>query len=66
MTYKNNLDQTVFLVDSLRTIGYDVVIVNQPTYPENLVQQNPPIIDGGADYIERNAMAHVALYQALK
>ncbi len=66
MTYKNNLDQTVFLVDSLRTIGYDVVIVNQPTYPENQVQQNPPIIDGGADFIERNAMAHVALYQALK
>ncbi|MAB57007.1 MAG: hypothetical protein CL524_05580 [Aequorivita sp.] len=54
-----------FLVPQLRSLGYDIVIVNHPTYPENLVQQNPPIIDGGADYIERNAMAHVALYQAL-
>ncbi|MCF6349749.1 MAG: hypothetical protein L3J23_01800 [Flavobacteriaceae bacterium] len=48
------------LVTNLRALGYDVIIVNHITYERNNVD-----IDGGADYIERNAMAHVALYQHL-
>ncbi len=55
----------VEIIPILRDIGYDVVIVNHPTYPENLVETDPVIIDGGADFIERNAMAHVALYHKL-
>ena len=61
MYYKQGT-RNISLIDSLRTIGYDVVIVNHPIY-----DTPPPVktIDGGADYIERNAMAHIALYQYL-
>ncbi len=44
--------------------GYDVVIVNHPIY-QTMVGGVLTTIDGGADYIERNAMAHVRLYQKL-
>lgn len=48
------------LIPQLRSLGYDVVIVNHPTYTRSGQQ-----IDGGADYIERNALTHVQLYQWL-
>ncbi|MBC2846539.1 T9SS type A sorting domain-containing protein [Winogradskyella flava] len=48
------------LIPTLRNLGYDVVLVNHPTYERNGVT-----IDGGADYIERNAMNHIALYNYL-
>lgn len=60
MTYYNSLEQKEFLIPILRDLGYDVVIVNHPKY-----QMNGVDIDGGADYIERNALAHVKLYQEL-
>ena len=44
----------------LRNLGYDVVVVNHPTHWHNGIR-----IDGGADYIERNALTHVQLYQRL-
>lgn len=45
------------LADDLRALGYDVIILNFPTYsrPDNTV------IDGGVDYIQRNAMILVEL-----
>lgn len=46
------------IIQELRVLGYDVVIVNHPTYMRGNVE-----IDGGADFIQRNAMAHVKLYQ---
>ncbi len=49
------------ILDTLKNLGYDVVIINQPTYTASNGQQ----IDGGADYIERNALTHVSLYKHL-
>ncbi len=45
------------LADDLRNQGYDVVILNFPTYnrPDNT------LINGGVDYIQRNAMILVKL-----
>ena len=59
MIYKDGLDDAP-IIPLLRDLGYDVVIVNHPTYT-----RGTKIIDGGADYIERNAMNHVTLYQHL-
>src|SRR5690554_3627754 len=39
------------LGDSLRSLGYDVIVLNFPEYIINGINR-----DGGADYIERNAM----------
>ena len=47
------------LIEELNTKGYDVVIVNHPIYTSSEGVE----IDGGADYIERNALTHVTLYQ---
>lgn len=49
-----------YLVQDLRALGYDVVMVNHPNYTSN--GKN---IDGGADYIERNAMNLVTLVNTL-
>lgn len=59
MVYYVN-SQPVPLIVELRALGYDVVIVNHPVY-----ERGTKTIDGGADYIERNAMNHVKLYQDL-
>jgi hypothetical protein len=48
------------IIDELRSIGYDVIIVNHPDHWANGFK-----IDGGADYIERNALTHVKLYQQI-
>lgn len=72
--YRENLNNKEFekgnsFADSLRAQGYDVVVLNFPTYQNGSVTfpffgRNivfPKIIDGGADYIERNAMVLVRL-----
>ena len=50
------------LIQVLNQRGYDVVIVNYPTYNSSTTGKK---INGGADFIERNAMAMVALIQKL-
>ena len=60
MTYRNSSGENVQIIPILRNLGYDVVIVNQPTHWANGFK-----MDGGADYIERNALTHVKLYQFL-
>lgn len=45
------------IIPMLTSLDYDVIVVNHPTY-----QRNVPI-DGVADFIERNGLTHVALYQ---
>src|SRR5690625_5027075 len=44
------------LGDSLRSLGYDVIVLN---FPEYKTLENGINRDGGADYIERNAMVLV-------
>ncbi|WNM19225.1 T9SS type A sorting domain-containing protein [Flavobacterium capsici] len=46
------------LADYLRTLGYDIVIINFPTYT---VPSTTTVIDGGADFIQRNAFILVQL-----
>lgn len=53
-------DTKVDLIDDLRSKGYDVIIVNNPTYISSGRK-----IDGGADYIERNALALTRLIRNL-
>jgi pimeloyl-ACP methyl ester carboxylesterase len=46
------------LADYLRSEGFDIVILNFPTYTRT---GTTTIVDGGADYIQRNAFILVAL-----
>ena len=48
------------LADILRNEGFDVVILNAPEYTTG-----SKLIDGGSDYIQRNAMVLAALIQKL-
>lgn len=52
------------IIDELRDLGYDVVVVNHPVYWREINGTNTKI-DGGADYIERNGLNHVSLYQEI-
>ena len=45
------------LADEARDLGYDVVLLNFPVYQ----RANGDIIDGGADYIQRNAFILIEL-----
>ncbi len=60
MVYRNSNNEEVSIISELRGLGYDVVIVNHPIHWANGFR-----IDGGADYIERNGLTHVRLYQYL-
>ncbi|WP_211331800.1 T9SS type A sorting domain-containing protein [Ulvibacter antarcticus] len=58
--YESANGDDVEIIPILNTLGYDVVVVNHPTYNRGSVE-----IDGGADFIQRNAMAHIELYKHL-
>ncbi|MEZ4779822.1 MAG: T9SS type A sorting domain-containing protein, partial [Flavobacteriaceae bacterium] len=63
MMYFDSQGNQKNLIQELNAMGFDIVIVNHPVHQTAV---NGYIkIDGGADYIERNAMGHVALYQRL-
>lgn len=46
------------LADNLRAQGYDIVILNFPNYTR---PNSTTVIDGGVDYIQRNAMVLIEL-----
>ncbi len=54
------------LIPELRKKGYDVIVINNPTYTSTNVAGQTVTIDGGADYIERNAMTLVSYMQKIK
>lgn len=57
----------VDLLQKLRSEGYDVILVNHPTYQTTNLQNGQTVtIDGGAYYIESNAMALIKLLQQTK
>ncbi len=58
----NDGNNDVDLIENLNIKGYDVILVNHPTYSS---LDGGDEIDGGADYIERNALTHVELYKQL-
>lgn len=51
------------IVSELRDEGYDLIIVNFPTYISST--DNTTEIDGGGDFIQRNAFTVVALLQLI-
>ena len=57
-------DEEKDIINELRGLGYDVVIVNHPVY-WRMINRKSTRIDGGADYIERNGLNHVSLYQEI-
>ncbi len=59
-TYERNL------ITVLRGLGYDVIIINNPTYRVVSPTGQSVKIDGGADYIERNAMNLVSFIKYIK
>lgn len=63
----NVIGGTVDLLNELRIEGYDVILVNHPTYETTNLQNGQTVtIDGGAYYIESNAMALIKLLQQTK
>src|SRR5690606_2770083 len=51
------------LADLVRNEGFDVVILNFPTYTSS--SNGTTVIDGGADFIQRNAMIRVELIETI-
>lgn len=61
MEYYNGPSKKLLLPE-LRLLGYDVIMVNHPKYTTTNLQNGQTVsIDGGAYYIESNAMALVKL-----
>lgn len=58
----NDGNTTSNLGDLVRAEGFDIVILNFPTYVR---AQDNAVIDGGADFIERNAMLLVDLINTI-
>ncbi|MEC4049298.1 hypothetical protein OX284_007635 [Flavobacterium sp. SUN046] len=67
MVYKDNLELNKNLLTDFRSLGYDIIIVNHPTYTTTNLQNGQSItIDGGAYFIESNAMALVKLISSIR
>jgi hypothetical protein len=60
------LPQVKNLIPELRAKGYDVIVINNPTYTSTNVAGQTVTIDGGADYIERNGRTLVSYIQKIK
>lgn len=67
MRFENQSGENQNILTSLRSQGFDVIMVNQPTYTTTNLDNNQQVtIDGGAYYIESNALALVALIKKIK
>jgi hypothetical protein len=72
--YEPNNSIPINLAERLRLQGYDVVIVNIPRYEEGTITLQTPfgpmvvprVIQGGGDYIERNALTLVEVINWVK
>jgi len=59
----NNAPTTDNIVNELRDEGYDLIIVNFPSYISS--SDGTTAIDGGADFIQRNAYSVIALIELI-
>ena len=59
----NNAPTTDNMVTEVRNEGYDLIIVNFPSYTSST--DGTTLIDGGADFIQRNAYSVIALLQLI-
>lgn len=71
MTYEEfnintGYNENTNLITKLRSLGYDVIIINPPTYTSVNQSGVPVTVDGGADYIERNAMSLISYIRSVK
>ncbi|MCF6128488.1 T9SS type A sorting domain-containing protein [Flavobacterium sp. AS60] len=67
MVYYDNDHNATYLLPKLRTLGYDVIIVNFPNYSTtNLNNGQGVAINGGAYYIESNAMSVIKLIKNVR
>lgn len=60
LNYDDPINGPQNLADLVRAEGFDVVILNAPQYVSNSIP-----IDGGGDYMERNAMVLVELIETI-
>lgn len=60
LNYQDPINGAQNLADLVRAEGFDIIILNAPQYVSNAVP-----IDGGGDYMERNAMVLVELIQTI-
>jgi hypothetical protein len=72
--YKDQTNQSANFAEELRANGFDLIVVDHPSYnndirtindPANLLSYPPSTINGGGDYVQRNAMVLVALIQRI-
>lgn len=68
MSYKLENGDNVELIDDLKKLGYDVIIVNHPKYKvsDGVNGNRTKQINGGGDYIQRNAFVLISLIRKLK
>ncbi|MEW4924290.1 T9SS type A sorting domain-containing protein [Algibacter sp. 2305UL17-15] len=59
----NNAGTADNIVEEVRDEGYDLIIVNFPSYTSST--DGSTLIDGGADFIQRNAFSVIALLQLI-
>jgi len=61
-------DNDTDLIDELNGLGYDVIIVNHPKYTvsDGINGNRTKEINGGGDYIQRNAYVLISLIRELK
>ncbi|MGF1557062.1 alpha/beta fold hydrolase [Paucihalobacter sp.] len=60
LNYQDPVNGAQNLADLVRAEGFDVIILNAPQYVSNSIP-----IDGGGDYMERNAMVLVELIETI-
>lgn len=63
----NPITKNKDLIEELNDDGYDVIVVNHPSYPvfKGSITTRTKI-DGGSDYVERNAYVLISLIRKLK
>ncbi len=67
LMYYYDYDAKTLILPKMRSLGYDVVMVNHPTFQTTNLDNNQLVsMDGGAYYIESNALALVRLIKKVK
>ena len=62
LNYENESGETLNLGDMIREEGFDIIILN---FPEYIRDEDDALVDGGSDFIERNAMLLVELINTI-
>lgn len=68
MSFESDNGKDIALLDELNKLGYDVIVVNHPKYnvSDGVNGNRTKQINGGGDYIQRNAYVLISLIRKLK